>query len=121
MAMCVYPLGVLDIIGGVSACFIIVAFSRFIESHAATIGRFLQWVGRNTLPIFTLHIVEDNAIPWGTWGVQLSQALDGAWFAWILLLLIRLLIDAALVAIVYTIPKIREVYFPQLKKRNVPS
>lgn len=44
--------------------------------------------------------------------------LEGAWWAWIVLLLARFALDAALVGIVYLIPGLRDVYFPQLAKRK---
>lgn len=33
LAMCVYPLGIIDIAGGIAACFIVMAASRGIEQH----------------------------------------------------------------------------------------
>lgn len=116
MAMCVYPLGVLDILGGIAACFIIMALCRAIENHLHTLSRFLSWIGRNTLPLFALHIAEDNIVPWATWGIQLSDALGGAWWTWIVLLLARFALDAALAGIAYLIPGIRGIYYPQLNR-----
>lgn len=117
IAMCGYPLGIIDIVGGIAACFIVMALSRMIESHCHVLSTFMQWIGRNTLPIFALHIVEDNIIPWGALGIQLADALNGAWWTWIVLLLARFAIDAALTGIAYFIPGIRKIYFPQLTKK----
>ena len=116
LAMSVYPLGVLDIVGGVAACFCVMAIARGVERHAAVPSRFLQWVGRNTLPLFALHILEDNILPWGAWGVELAGLTGGAWWTWLVLLAGRLCVDAALTGAAYVIPGVRLVYFPQLAK-----
>lgn len=116
LAMGVYPLGVLDVLGGVGATFCVVAISRGVEAHAAVASRFLEWVGRNTLPLFALHILEDNVIAWGAWGVRLAELTGGAWWTWLALLCARLAVDAALVGLAYMVPGVRRVYFPQLAK-----
>ena len=116
IAMQIYPLGAIDIVGGVAATAVIMTGSRLIEDHAAPISKFMQWIGRNTLAIFCLHIVEDNVLHWWEIGPAIGQ-MTGNWeFTWVLVLLLRFAVDAVLVAIVYLIPGVRKVYFPQLKK-----
>lgn len=121
MAMCFYPLGIIDIAGGIAACFIVMEGSRGVEHHLPHASRFLQWVGRNTLAIFTLHIVEDNIIAWGQVGIELSSLFGGAWWTWIVLLIARFALEAAMVGIMYLIPGLRNVYFPQLAKRKAAT
>ena len=116
IAMQIYPLGAIDIVGGVAATAVIMTGSRLIEDHAAPVSKFMQWIGRNTLAIFCLHIVEDNVLHWWEIGPAIGQ-MTGNWeFTWILVLLLRFALDAVLVALMYVIPGIRKVYFPQLKK-----
>lgn len=116
LATCVYPLGVVDILGGVAACFCIMALSKAVERRTPVPSRFLQWVGRNTLPLFALHILEDNILSWGSWGVQLAALTGGAWWTWLVLLVGRFCVDAVLTGIAYVVPGVRLVYFPQLVK-----
>lgn len=115
LAMSQYPLGVFDVLGGVGGCFCVVWASKGLERLWQPLSLFLQWIGRNTLAIFSIHIVEDNVIPWGLWGTLLSQTTNGMWYDWIILLLSRFLVDALLVAALYKLPVINRVFFPSLR------
>ena len=114
LAMGDYPLGMLDVLGGIAGCTCICAISRFIERHIALLGAALQLIGRNTLPLFALHIAEDNIISWATIGGVLSQALNGFSGTWVIVLFARLALDIALAGVIYLIPGINTIYFPRL-------
>ncbi len=111
--------GVFDIIGSFAAAYVVFRACRFLEHHAATLSKFMEWIGRNTLVIFCMHIVEDNvmASTWHQLIVQLSVDMPEA--GWLLFLIIRLAFIALECAIVYCIPKLNGVYFPS--KRQKPK
>ena len=119
IAMCNYPNGALDVAGGIAASFCVIGASRAIENHAARISAFMQLVGRNTLSIFALHIVEDNVVPWAMIGANLSASLGGSSLTWVIVLAMRFALDALIVLAAYLIPGIRMVYFPQLRKAKL--
>ena len=116
LAMQIYPLGAIDIIGGLCATAVIMWGSRMVENYAEPVSRFLQWLGRNTLAIFCAHIIEDNVLHWGGIVKMFSNVFGGATGTWIIVLLVRFVLIAAMVAVMYAIPKVNEVFFPQLRK-----
>lgn len=116
MAMQAYPLGFIDAIGGIAAAAIVFTGSRKIEEYVEPLSKFVQWIGRNTLAIFCMHIVEDNMFHWWEIGSWYSNALGNWEFTWIIVLLVRFAVDAFLVALMYSIPGLRMIYFPQIRK-----
>ena len=113
------PNGLLDLAGSFAAAYVVFRVCRFIEHHAPQPSKFLEWIGRNTLAIFCLHIVEDNAMGpvWHALEGLLGAALPHA--GWLAFLAIRLAFIAAECAIVYCIPRLNGVYFPS--KRPKPK
>ena len=116
LAMQIYPLGAIDIIGGLCATAVIMWASRVIENCAERVSRFMQWIGRNTLAIFCAHIIEDNVLHWGGVSRIFANALGGGAETWVVVLIVRFILIGVMVAVMYAIPKIREVFFPQLRK-----
>ena len=113
------PNGLLDLAGSFAAAYVVFRVCRFIEHHAPQPSKFMEWIGRNTLAIFCLHIVEDNAMGpvWHALEGLLGAALPHA--GWLAFLAIRLAFIAAECAIVYCIPRLNGVYFPS--KRPKPK
>lgn len=116
IAMGDYPLGILDVLGGIAGCACICALSRMIDQFAPPLSNCLQLIGRNTLPLFSLHILEDNVLAWGQIGILFSTALGGMGFTWIILLVVRLAIDVVLSGCAYMLPCTRDVFFPSVKR-----
>ena len=113
IAMCVYPLGIWDVIGGIAGCYCIVWLCKGLDQLPMVTMDAVRWIGRNTLPIFCLHILEDNIIPWGNWGTLLSETTNHVPYGWIILVLSRLIVLTVLVVSVYHTPIIKSVYFPE--------
>lgn len=61
---CYFGNGLLDIIGALCGTFIVLSVSRCIEKNTKYFSRFLQFLGRNTLPILCFHLIELNTFPW---------------------------------------------------------
>ncbi len=119
LAMCAYPAGPIDIIGGIGAAVCILYISRFIADHLHTAARLLELVGRNTLALFTLHIVEDNVAPWLIMIDILRQSFGDTPVTWLVLVGFRLMLNAALVGIAYLLPPTRAVFFPHVRGASV--
>lgn len=116
------PNGLLDLVGSFAAAYVVFRACRFIENHAPQPSKFMEWIGRNTLVIFCLHIVEDNAMgpAWRALADLLGAALPHA--GWLAFLAIRLALIAAECAVVYLIPRLNGVYFPSKRpKQKAPA
>lgn len=110
LAMQVYPLGVVDVIGGVAATVCIIFLSQEIDAHAARLSYIMQLVGRNTLPILCMHIVEDNCLRWAIVGTRINS-LIGTPFVWVILCIVRFAFVGILVMAVSMLPGLRQAYF----------
>lgn len=116
LSMCIYPAGIIDIAGGIGAtlCILTVAklMARFLTGPASA----LEAVGKNTLALFTIHIIEDNITPWTIVIDILQKTIGYKPETWIPFLCVRLLVDALLMGIFYLIPPLRMVFFPHVKR-----
>lgn len=120
-AQFILPDGWFDVVGTFAACYVVFRLCRFIEHHTKNVAKFMEWIGRNALVIFCLHIVEDDVMlpVWAQMISALSVSFPHA--GWIVFLLFRLAFDAILCAIVYLIPKLNAVYFPKKRKKLPPK
>lgn len=59
-----YAAGAIDVIGGLSGSFCVIKAVELVERRAPSISRFFAWMGRNTLPLFCMHLVELNVMRW---------------------------------------------------------
>lgn len=112
-AMLILPAGLIDPLGGIVATIAIVKISELIGKGWQSLSRGMQAVGRNTLAIFTLHLLEDNVVPWYLVTPVLSDVFGA--FAWVVFVLLRFATIAALMGIAFIIPPLRKVYFPRTK------
>lgn len=111
---CYFGNGFLDIIGALCGTFIILLVSRLIERYTKYISKFLQFLGRNTLPILCFHLIELNTFPW--WKVdELCNQLNYGHSVRVILVLKYLWMLIA-VLIVNVIPILRNIF--SLEKRG---
>lgn len=118
LAMSVYPLGVLDVLGGVGGCFCLMWLSMLIERRGGPLRAPLERIGRNTLSIFSIHIIEDNALPWGLIGSTLSGAMAGLPMTWVVVTAMRVALDLSLASILRFVPLLGPVFFPRRGRRG---
>ena len=117
LAMNIYPQGLLSIVGGIAGSMFFIALSKAIERHIELISRFLQWIGRNTLVIFCMHLIEDNVIRYDLVLGGIQNAMGDV--SWVLVFLFRMIVIIVLCSIVYIIPGLNKVYFPQKRKKKI--
>lgn len=58
MVKCEYPWLILNIVGGISGTYVLLQASRIILNHFNMCSLFLQWLGRNSLTILCIHLLE---------------------------------------------------------------
>lgn len=56
--------GVIDIFGSVCACFCVIMISKYIENHSKVLTEFLAYIGKYSLIVLCVHIIELNVFPW---------------------------------------------------------
>lgn len=110
LGMSVYPLGALDVVAGIAGAMVVIELCKLVESHSKIPG-YIQLVGRSTLPIFCLHIFEDNLINWGMIASDAAITMNGVPYCWFVVLLVRLMLISILVTIAFFVPKLNKVYF----------
>ena len=65
--------GVIDIFGSVCACFSVLMISKFIENHFKVLTNVLAYIGKYSLIVLCIHILELNLFPW--WYIK-NKILD---------------------------------------------
>lgn len=119
LAMCAYPAGIIDILGGIGATICILYAARLVARRLHAVAVPLELVGRNTLALFAMHIVEDNVAPWGPMIDTLRLSFGDNPLTWVILTCSRLLLDAMLVGAMYLLPPTRAVFFPHARGASV--
>lgn len=56
--------GVIDIIGCICGCYIIMIFSKYIEQHTVHFANGLSFLGRYSLFMLCIHMIEMDILPW---------------------------------------------------------
>lgn len=112
IAMCAFPAGPIDVLGGIGATWCLLRLGVVLAAHVKPVASLLELVGRNTLPLFALHIVEDNTLPWWRLIQILLETCGAHPWTWIMLVACRLAIEAILVGLVFLVPFLRRVFFP---------
>lgn len=58
--------GIIDIVGCICACYIILLFSKFIEKHCFFLNKCLSFLGKYSIFMLCIHIVELDLFPWSS-------------------------------------------------------
>lgn len=109
-AMSVYPLGIIDVLGGAAGSLCVVALCKAMQERKMLGFSTLARIGHYSLAIFTFHIIEDDVISWGTWGAMLTATTNGVAYDWIILLLSRFLVISFIVWIASKVPALKGIY-----------
>ena len=79
--------GVIDIIGCICGCYMVVLTAAYIEKHTVYIANGLSYLGKYSLFMLCIHIIELDILPWGR--VQQSLVAYGipGRLGWILVII----------------------------------
>lgn len=61
---CDFGRGIIDIIGCLCSCWIVILISQFIDKHIHILKKIFINIGKQTLILLCVHIVELNLFPW---------------------------------------------------------
>jgi fucose 4-O-acetylase-like acetyltransferase len=112
-----YADGLIDVAGAICGTFCIVGFSRVLNERLPVLSAPLAKLGKITLPVFCMHLVEMDCFPWGI-VFSFVSALGLPWPVWVTTLSLRFVLIAIMVAILWTLPRpISGLYFPSRSKR----
>ena len=92
-----YENGVLDILGGISGSLCLIKLCGLLCAYGPRIARPLMWLGRNTLPILCMHLVELNVFGSLLW--RLGET------TWLIPLALQFAFTAVLVSMLYFAPR----------------
>ena len=71
---CYFGRGIIDILGCICGCYIIILISKFIGKYLRIISNALAFIGKYSLYVLCIHIVELNLIPW--WNIAENSMLQ---------------------------------------------
>ncbi|MFY4464961.1 hypothetical protein ACJ8LY_10400 [Bifidobacterium longum subsp. longum] len=109
-----------SIAGAIAGTMTVVGISILID-YVPKVSEVLSLIGRGSLALLCIHMVEMNVFPWA----RMITALDvmfGHRMLWMMFFAIRLIMDLILVICLYHIPVVNAIFFPSLQKElNEPS
>lgn len=109
-----------SIAGAIAGTMTVVGISILID-YVPKVSEVLSLIGRGSLALLCIHMVEMNVFPWA----RMITALDvmfGHRMLWMMFFAIRLIMDLILVICLYHIPVVNAIFFPSLQKKlNEPS
>lgn len=115
MGVCDYGSDLVDVtrnlVGGAAGTMCVIGFCASLERRGATGGawRLLVAIGRMTLPIMCVHLFEDDVVRWD-WIVQGVLALPHGNLLWLLVIPVRILVDAGVAWLLMRIPAVASVF-----------
>ncbi len=109
-----YTNGIVDVIGGICGTLCIVKGAQLVSERLPRLLAPLELLGRNTLPVFCMHLVEIDVFPWVV-SLPYIEALPGP--TWVCGLALRVVLIAVMVTVLYFSPRVLSgVYFPSRKR-----
>lgn len=63
---CDFGRGIIDIAGCICACYIILLIAKFIEEHFSFLNKWLSFLGKYSIFMLCIHIIELDLFPWSS-------------------------------------------------------
>lgn len=108
--------GAIDVIGGTCGAAILIKLSGLASERLSTATHLLAWIGRNSLPLFCIHLVVLNVAPWSvlfTWCDAHSIAV------WPIMLAAHVVGSSVLTGVLYVLPRgVRRWFFARAKGKS---
>lgn len=97
-----YQHGAIDVIGGTCGAVVLIKLSGLASERLPTVTRPLAWIGRNTLPLFCMHLVVLDVAPWS---VLFAWRDAHAMAVWPIMLVVHIACSSALTGVLYVMPR----------------
>lgn len=107
---CDFGRGIVDILGSVCACFVVLCISKMIDWKTNYISRFLSFFGKYSLLVLCVHIIELNLFPWRQFTDKLIAFGMPEAFQLPFLIIAKLAADLTCVYILSRISFVRKLY-----------
>ena len=105
-----YGTGLLDVPGTLCGGFVIIKACSWLSVHATAAIAPLEYLGRITLPVFCMHVVEMDSMPWVNLEPIFSTLPGASWFWGVGM---RILVVMFLTSLLYVAPRfLSGVFFP---------
>lgn len=108
-----YGGGFLDVIGAVSATFLILKFSKFLEARCGKVAEVLSLYGKNSLIVLCFHLIELNTFPWSALSEKFSYSMGV-----VIVFAGKVIWSAAMIYVVHKIVFLRKIYCGKQKVSN---
>ena len=110
-------LPLLTFLGSLGGTVCVVGLSKLIDSSLPLINSALVKLGRYTLAILCVHLLEDDVLPWE---IIIPRVLNQftSLAATLIIFTVRLIFDLLMALCLHQIPVINRVFFPELAKRQ---
>ena len=107
----------LTFLGALGGTVCVVGLSKLIDSNLPLINSALAKLGRYTLAILCVHLLEDDVLPWE---IIIPRVLNQftSLAATLIIFTVRLIFDLLMALCLHQIPVINRVFFPELAKRQ---
>lgn len=95
----------------------LIKLSGLASERLSTVTRSLAWIGRNTLPLFCMHLVVLDAAPWS---VLITWCDAYAMTVWPIMLAVHVVRSGALTGVLHVLlGPVRRWFFPREKHNKV--
>lgn len=111
--------GAIDIFGCICGCYIVVLVSRFIEKHIKLLADALAFLGKYSLFMLCVHIVELNLFPWWQAAQKLVEYGMPERLQFYFIIFAKLLLNISLTVVLANWNLSRKLFGMQPKRRNV--
>lgn len=110
-----YVNGTQDVIGSIFGSLVILKLCQMACKHIPRVTKPIAWIGKYTLPLFCMHLIELNVFPYQ----YVSGIVENLPLApWIGYLIIRFAIIALLTGILYALPRPISKWYFQSKQKS---
>lgn len=114
-----YQHGAIDVIGGICGAAVLIKLSGLASERLSTATRSLAWIGRNTLPLFCMHLVVLDAAPWS---VLFAWCATHAMAVWPVMMVVHVVGSSAVTGVLHVLPRpVQRWFFARAKGKNVAS
>ncbi|KAB8288601.1 acyltransferase [Bifidobacterium ramosum] len=104
----------LSVFGAVAGTCCVLGISMLIDRRADRLAVALAAIGKNSLALLCVHLLEDDTAPWIWLLNRLSTVIVDDHMLWLPVFGARIVIDLVLTWVLYRIPRINMLFFPYL-------